>query len=182
MSFGFPTDQKAIGSAIRKAHAERDGSILFFAAAANEGGNEREMFPANHELVISVRGTTTEGVFADFNPPRPQDEASVYGTLGREVSSAWLRGHPEMRKTGTSVATPIAAGLAAMILGDVDGRRDSNEAAKVRENLRSRRGMLAMFKRMSRDMGNGCLYLAPWGSFDKGDDARWAMIRDAISG
>jgi hypothetical protein len=90
-----------------KGHAGREDSILFFAAAANDGANKEEMFPANHDSVISIRAANSEGAFADFNPPRNPDEPVVYGTLGKDVPSAWLRGHSsEACKTGTSVATP----------------------------------------------------------------------------
>ncbi|KAJ5208734.1 subtilisin-like protein [Penicillium cf. viridicatum] len=89
MSFGFADEQPCISDAIREAIYERKDSILFFAAASNYGANDREMFPAGHDSVISIRGTNANGDFEDFNPPKSQDEVAVFGTLGLDVSSAW---------------------------------------------------------------------------------------------
>lgn len=84
MSFGFKEEQVCISRAIREVMYERDDSILLFAAASNYGANEQEMFPARYESVISVRGTTVNGDFEDFNPPRKNKE-KVFGTLGLDV-------------------------------------------------------------------------------------------------
>lgn len=182
MSFGFSKEMPVISRAIRKALMDRDDAILFFAAAANSGANEEEIFPANHESVISIRGTNSQGFFLDFNPPRSPDETVVYGTLGAEVPSAWLRDHPgEMYKSGTSVATPIAAGIAAIVLGYVAGKSRDTVNKLVEKRLRSRRGMLAIFKTMSNEMGNGCSFLNPCHLFREDDAVCVSRIVAALS-
>src|SRR5437762_604440 len=109
MSFGYADEQQCISRAIRGALHERDDSILFFAAASNYGANDKEMFPASHDSVISIRGTNSNGDFEDFNPPRNQSGEAVFGTLGLDVPSAWLSDHEdEIYKSGTSIATAVA--------------------------------------------------------------------------
>ncbi|KAI9833799.1 MAG: hypothetical protein M1819_003534 [Sarea resinae] len=183
LSFGFPMEVPSISQAIRWAVYERHDAILFFAAAANYGANEKEMFPAFHDSVISIRGTNSAGVFADFNPPRNLDEGVVFGTLGKDVPSAGLRSsEDEVCKSGTSVATPIAAGIAAMILRDLDWRSDQHGYRLAREKLRTRRGMRAIFKALATPTGDpGCYYLAPWKYFREDDSARWGILQAALS-
>ncbi|KAH0538095.1 hypothetical protein FGG08_005307 [Glutinoglossum americanum] len=183
LSFGYAQEVLSISRAIRRAVNDRDDSILFFAAAANFGANEKEMFPARHESVISIRGTNTDGAFEDFNPPRNLDEGTVYGTLGLDVPSAWLRDHPEvMHKSGTSVATPIAAGMAAMLLGYVNGKSHKSTYQDVKRKLRTRRGMLAMFKSIAAPtMNEGYFYVAPWSLAGISDEVRWDKIVAAMS-
>jgi hypothetical protein len=168
-----------ISNAILQAVQQRKGSILFFAAAANLGANQKEMFPAHHEFVISIRGTNSEGVFQDFNPPPDRDGPAVFGTLGKDVPSAWLNTHDgEICKSGTSVATPIAAGIAAMILGYANLcfakrlRLDFNLARR----LWTRRGMLSMFTKMSTCMKEKCFYLSPLDFIRNSDEERQAMM------
>ncbi|RGP78854.1 peptidase s8 subtilisin kexin sedolisin [Fusarium longipes] len=121
MSFGFTATQPSISKAIRKAVNDRDDSIIFFAAAANSGLNESEMFPARHECVISVRGTNSNGAFQDFNPPRSSRERTVIGTLGLDVPASGLsHDDGDVYSKGTSVATAIAAGIAGILLGYVE--------------------------------------------------------------
>lgn len=142
----------------------------FLAAAGNNGGNGGEMFPAKHQSVISIRGTDSQGYFSKFNPPRSRHETVVYGTLATDVPSAWLRDHPgEMYKSGTSVATAIAAGIAAMLLGYIGCKPPGTGDKLLEKRLCSRRGMLDIFEIMGTDMGNGCSYLNPCNLFRKED-------------
>ncbi|KAF6813980.1 putative subtilisin [Colletotrichum musicola] len=117
MSFGFKDEVPVITQAITKAMLERHGKIIFLAATSNSGGNRREMFPANLDSVISIRETNTLGAFSDTNPPVDPDGPAVLGTLGRDVPSAWLSSaEGEVAKSGSSVATAVSAGIAAMIM------------------------------------------------------------------
>jgi subtilisin family serine protease len=127
MSFGFSHEihvngTPLISNAISNALHARNQRILFFAAAANQGGNQPEMFPANHAQVISVRGCDDKGWLAPFNPPRGSTGIDGVMTLGQDVPGAALsqdaaRGQGEVCRSGTSVSTPIAAGIAALLLG-----------------------------------------------------------------
>jgi hypothetical protein len=183
LSFGYAEEFITISRAIRTAVNDRDDSILVFAAASNFGANEKEMFPASHESVISIRGTNPEGTFEDFNPARNPDEARVYGTLGFDVPSAGLSAQAdEIYKSGTSVATPIAAGMAAMLLGYVNGKSNKSTFQHVKRKLQTRRGMLAMFKSMAMPtMHEGYFYVAPWSFAGISDEVRWDKIVAAMS-
>ena len=170
MSFGFSKEMPDISRAIQQAVSHTNDAILFFAAAGNDGGNSGEMFPANHPSVISIRGTDSQGYFLTFNPPRNRHETVVYGTLATNVPSAWLRDyHGEMHQSGTSVATAIAAGIAASLLGYITSKLHGTVDKLLEKRLRSRRVMLAIFEIMGKDMGNGYSYLYP-GNFFKEED------------
>lgn len=185
MSFGFPdevliNDVPVISNAILRAVRKKNQRILFFAAAANFGGNQKEMFPAKHEFVIPIRGTNSQGVFQDFNPPPDRDGPAVYGTLGKDVPSAWLSTYDgEIQKSGTSVATPIAAGIAAMILGYANlcffHELQLLEPSLVKK-LWTKHGMLSIFSKMSTCMKEKCFYLSPFGFMRKTPEERRAVM------
>ncbi len=185
MSFGFSNEVPVIGRAIRAAELQRDGRVLFLAAASNSGANRREMFPATHDAVISVRETNSQGAFSDTNPPVDVDGPIVFGTLGRDVPSAWLRSvSGELPKSGSSVATAVASGIAAMMLALTNAgyHPDAGAAALPPEAARlwTRRGMRAMFLKMSQNMGNRSYYISPLGFFsDKNAAKCWTAIADA---
>lgn len=183
MSFGYIDDQRSISNAIRSAVNDRDEAILFFAAAANSGANEKEMFPARHECVTSVRGTNSNGSFQDFNPPRNPWETFAIGTLGLEVPASSLSGETkDVYKTGTSVATAIAAGIAGMLLGYVSRNQTKSSYHTVRDRLKTRKGMMAMLQCIASDsLNDGYIYVAPWCLHDKSNDERWAMCEAAVS-
>lgn len=184
MSFGFQSeilvnDVPVISNAILEAIQRRQGFILFFAAAANYGGNTKEMFPARHQFVIPVRGTNSNGVFQDFNPPPDHHGPVVYGTLGVEIPSAGLSTQGSLvYRSGTSVATPVAAGVAALVLSCAStsfGDRASlaNDPVKY---LWSNKGILSMFSQMSTYMDGRCLYLNPGSFMQKTEAERRATL------
>jgi hypothetical protein len=108
-----------ISNAISSALAHRDQKVLIFAAASNMGGSKHELFPAKHPTVFSVRGANTKGKHEDYNPSLPQYGEKVFATLGVEVPAKNLGGSTSF-KTGTSVATAIMAGLAAIVIGYIN--------------------------------------------------------------
>ncbi|GKZ35596.1 hypothetical protein AbraIFM66950_006296 [Aspergillus brasiliensis] len=183
MSFGFADEQPCISDAIREALYKRKDSILFFAAASNYGANDREMFPARHESVISIRGTNSNGLFADFNPPKHEDEPVVFGTLGIDVPSAWPNSDREEYRSGTSVATAIAAGIAGCLLGYISSRPPESPFYNVRDRAWTRRGMNAIFRILSSNtLQSGYLYLTVRGLMGIPDDVRWAKLGSKLSG
>src|ERR1700753_2147171 len=134
MSFGYSAEQHNIGTAIRQAMFERDASILLFAAATNSGANDREMYPARDDSVISIRGTNTKGDFEDFNPPPSSNDKLVFGTLGVDVPSSWLSDYDgQMHLSGTSIATAVAAGIAGILMGYVSGKSNEHLFREVNE-------------------------------------------------
>ncbi|KAI0441003.1 S8 family peptidase [Xylaria telfairii] len=127
MSFGIPHERrrecKAISDSIEKVTKERDGSVLFFAAAGNSG-IKRENFPASHKDVISIYATNSDGGFLESNPSQPEDGPKLLGTYGTDIPPTIMREiqtpfpHIDL-SAGSSIATAIAAGVAAMTLSYV---------------------------------------------------------------
>ncbi|KAK5635063.1 hypothetical protein RRF57_010775 [Xylaria bambusicola] len=123
MSFGMFNEHKNISDAINKVTKERDGSVLFFAAAGNQG-IKKENFPASHGDVISIYATNSEGAFLDSNPSQPDDGPKLLGTYGADIPSS-IRNEIQTHfpdadlSAGSSIATAIAAGVAAMMLSYV---------------------------------------------------------------
>ncbi|KAK1069433.1 hypothetical protein LTR33_010906, partial [Friedmanniomyces endolithicus] len=168
MSFGWPKEDKSrsISQAIETASTERDGRVLFFAAASNSGGDYAEWFPASHDFVNAIRATTSEGSFDTFNAPPNFSGADVLGTLGIDVLGASRDPeNPERSDSGTSFATPIAAAIAALVL---DAAKMNAQASSGQLNndtygtLRTRQGMRKMFfaESMSRKMNERSWYLS----------------------
>jgi hypothetical protein len=90
-----------------------------------------------------------------MNPPG-RDDAENFASLGCSVEL--YEDRPPLN--GTSVATPLAAGLAARILDSVK-YIDSQNARCYEDRVRTRPGMRAVFKKISKeDSPFRCI--APW--------------------
>lgn len=126
------------------------------------------MFPANHPQVISIRGTDDKGWLQRFNPPRNFAGFDCFMTLGLDVPGACLSkdGWEEVCKSGTSVSTPIAAGIAAMLLGyarlyEADLRRSIGvEGAWSASELWTVTAMRRLLRMMSTEMLDKWCYLS----------------------
>ncbi|KAI9766600.1 MAG: hypothetical protein M1840_006411 [Geoglossum simile] len=159
MLFGFSDepevdDENVISNAIAQALAKRNQRILFFAAAANDGGNQIEMFPVRHPSVFSVRATDHQGTFLTLNPPPDFSGVDVPAA----ALSCQRTGPGEVCKTGTSAATLIAAGITATVLGYARLRLE--EETKLDPNtVRSLCTERLMLLQLSRKMGEKQYYL-----------------------
>ncbi|KAK4202406.1 peptidase S8/S53 domain-containing protein [Triangularia verruculosa] len=121
MSFGF-TDEREQGhqklrEAINKAHAM---GVLMFAGASNTGAHAAPVpgpaFPARHSNVFCIYAGDAMGNSSRINPTARTDDYNFLA-LGEAVKSGWPGKSPySMRMSGTSVSTPIVAGLAASFL------------------------------------------------------------------
>jgi hypothetical protein len=118
MAFGFSSRPMRLQKAIQ--HAASKG-VLMFAAASNDGLNHPDgvAWPAHDINVICVHSGDGHGKPSAYTPA-PQDSMRIM-VLGESVRSAWP---PQLNHrdgyrlmSGTSCAAPIAAGLAAVVLG-----------------------------------------------------------------
>jgi subtilisin family serine protease len=113
-SWGSTMKSKALEDVIRKAG---DEGILFVAAAGNSSADSDKSphYPAGYDLpnVISVAALDRSDQLASFSN---YGARSVHvAAPGAQILSTWLKGSFE-EHSGTSMATPLVAGEAALIL------------------------------------------------------------------
>lgn len=164
MSFGFEEEVRLISAALNKAH---DKNVLMVAAASNRGGNAGLTWPAKSSLVLSIFATDGDGNYHGKSPTS-QTYRNNFATLGCAVKSWWpehLGKGLEIRRSGTSTATAVAASIAATIMDIVrQKKRATNLSQQGLERLKklgTADGMGAVFREMV-DCGLGCDYLEPW--------------------
>jgi subtilisin family serine protease len=128
-SWGSTQRSKALEDAIR---AAGDAGILFVAAAGNSStdNDKRAHYPSNYDLpnMVSVAALDRNDMLAGF---------SNYGAKtvhvaapGREILSTWL-GDQYREASGTSMAAPQVAGIAALIIAN----EPKLSMAKLRERI-----------------------------------------------
>ncbi|KAM0446066.1 hypothetical protein ACHAO4_009511 [Trichoderma viride] len=186
MSFGFPSREvdgyELLEQSIK--HASNK-NVLLFAAASNNGANTKRAYPARHPDVICIHSTKANGAPSDFNPlPLPGDN---FATIGEAVESAWpvnlcdqkKNANCTASKSGTSFATPIASGIAAVLLQYARAKLLPKEA----EQLKQSQFMKAVLQTVSI-RSQGYDYIAPSlhpdNPFGKGEVSLQSRIRDAM--
>jgi len=157
MSFGLDNRTQAVTDAIISA-VKKDK--IFFAAASNSGGNSGRAYPASLRGVICVHATDGYGNHAGFNPSK-EEGGDNFATLGVAIESRWDK--QTVNKSGTSFATPVAAGIAANVLQFARVHLIKNHGRKMYELLCCYKGMRSMFKCMSTKRTYN--YVAPWNVF-----------------
>lgn len=170
MSFGFsriPDDQRlTIREALFYASSK---NVLLFAAASNAGKNAGRTFPARDPHVICIHSTNGKGIPSGFNPPFWAEDRN-FCILGERVNQPYRRQNGQTRLSGTSVATPIAAAVAAMVLHFSRQPKLPKLSDLPEERLKklwSREGMKQVFLEMKEDerstaASKDYFYLVPW--------------------
>lgn len=165
MSFGFPSWVADIDRALNYAH---NNDVLLFAAAANDGANTTipEAWPARDHIVFSIHATHQNGSNWAQNPST--DRTDNWATLGVDVSLDETEGDTQAI-TGTSIATPIAAGMAAMLIEftrQADVRYKSSKKFRLLQRAQTFHGMQTLFRASSQYMvAHRYFYLKPWHLF-----------------
>jgi thermitase len=113
-SWGSTANSSALREAIKRAG---DEGILFIAAAGNSSADSDRMphYPAGYDLpnVVSVASLDRNDLLSTFSN---YGAKSVHiAAPGSEILSTWLGGQYE-EHSGTSMATPEVAGVAALVL------------------------------------------------------------------
>jgi hypothetical protein len=118
MSFGFEGVVDEIDEALNFATSH---NVLLIAAASNVGGNtaRARRWPGTRDNVLSMCATEGNGCEYKGNPP-PKDNDFNFATLGVMVP-VWTvpvgQGNSQqIYRSGTSIATPVAASIAASII------------------------------------------------------------------
>ncbi|KAI1752133.1 hypothetical protein F4782DRAFT_530745 [Xylaria castorea] len=177
MSFGSEFDDSNVADALDRAcNAKRKKTILL-AAASNNGRNSKRTFPARYEGVIAIHSLDGKGNDEGGMNPSRQDYFENFGTLGLGIKTSWDELLPELEslpnkpnttattikyKSGSSYATPIAAGIVANYLEWIDymeakGSLDRHQYASLRQS----KGIRLMLKKQSEAVGD-ILSVAPW--------------------
>jgi hypothetical protein len=181
MSFGFVIKSKAISEAIKYAHDHR---VLLFAAAGNNGSTEKVRYPARDPNILCIHAATGFGNMYNGNPTR-KDNTSNFALLGVALEGFIPQVPVKVRRSGTSQATAVAAGVAALIIqimrdskGEV--RRMGWTAQRYESalsQLKELEGMRRVFERMSTQR-NEYEVVAPWSLLD----GMGAVERSMLSG
>jgi len=150
MSLGSPQYNAGLHKAIKEAD---EAGVLLIVAAGNSGQDSLPQHPAAVLETISVAAYTERGTIADFSSWGSYVDIAA---PGENVLSCWPGGQ-YMRLSGTSMASPQLAGIAALILS-------ANKAAG-RPKL-TRRGLRDLLRDTADDLG----------SPGKDDASGWGLI------
>jgi subtilisin family serine protease len=170
MSFGWESEQEEVDKQIDLA---RSKGILLFAAASNDGDLGTGSYPASKHSVYCVYSCSGFGAKSTFNPRSSKPEKS-FMFPGEDITILGANHKPTKgvqsgegfieRRTGTSYATPIAAGTAAMLL-DL-ARQEVTKPQVLRDverRLKKVEGMSDVLLAMSGEPRDGGYYhVRPW--------------------
>ncbi|KAG4275993.1 hypothetical protein FPRO04_08112 [Fusarium proliferatum] len=154
ISAGFRNYSKELDDAVTRAKA---AGVLVIAAASNWQNTSTVAFPARHNLsTMCIYSTNTGNQGSSFNP-EPRADTQNFAILGEGFQ------HPDQRRnermSGTSMATSVAAGLAARIV-DFSQQKDNKESIFRAQDVGKLPGMLAIFSAMSKPAGS-LRYISP---------------------
>lgn len=186
MSFGYETQDDAIEDALARAEGK---GVLLIAAASNVGGDTvdaRSWPAAKRDNVMCIYATEGRGRPYDDNPKWAKD-ARRLATLGVMVPVWDLMSSSDSitprvaHRSGTSIASPVAAGVAACVLSFVwrteglylsncegDPAIASARLSAAKKQLLRARGMSEIFWRMTdQNTMEHYHFVHPWKLFHK---------------
>jgi subtilisin family serine protease len=183
MPFAFPHRNEDIADAVDHADSHK---VLLFAAASNR--NDLKLgFPACLPEVICIYSNKTSTIPSTFCR-LGKERKNNFSTIGDEVEGAWPLhlndGKETKRETGTSCSTPIAAGVAALILeyATQNGRHRVTRAKELKKKLFMEK---VLFKCMTEGSTAGVYNLIePWkllSNYDGKQAKTLPMISNSIS-
>jgi subtilisin family serine protease len=127
MSLGGPKNE-AVNAAVKAATA---GGVTVVVAAGNESQNASNVSPASAPEAITVAAsdiTDTHAYFSNYGP-----NVAVYAP-GVNIKGAWIGGTDRFNTiSGTSMASPHTAGVAALIIA----RGEASNPAEVKARLQA---------------------------------------------
>ncbi|GAO19176.1 hypothetical protein UVI_02014640 [Ustilaginoidea virens] len=167
LSLGFPHESSyELTKTLEEANYK---DIIVLAAAANHGNREAISWPArDRDLSLCVTSGDEYNNLSRFAPGASKD-LPVFITHGEHVSSQWPTnlGGGFRSMSGTSVSTPIAAGMTAMILAFLNTTSAWSPEQKrqwldrsTERRLRGTRGMGRLLAHICRDR-SGLKVLSP---------------------
>jgi subtilisin family serine protease len=175
MPLGIKDDPLSVVEALNEA---RKQGIIILASASNEGANHTISFPARLNNVFCIGSADGKGSRSSFSPPFIGEEK--YSVLGEEVLGAspsqegeeLARGYS--RRSGTSTAVIIAAGIAALLIDYTRQFMERGKGADNWDNLRK------IFIKMSEATAEESYrYLAPRYLFETSKDVK-AVIKSVL--
>ena len=131
------TDETApLPSAVQAAFDNAEAFGILHAAAAGNSGNadgtgDNVIYPARFESVIAVAATASNDNRASFSSTGPAVELAAPG----ELINSTTRGGGYGLSSGTSMASPHAAGAAALVIAA--GVEDANGNGRVNDEVRA---------------------------------------------
>ncbi|KAH8889149.1 subtilisin-like protein [Thozetella sp. PMI_491] len=177
LSLGFEHGDDLINQAITGAFSRNK---IIFAAASNSSSvvpDKRVAYPARiRGHVLSIRSATGQNVRSSASP-FPSDGDENFMILGEGIEAAWpsaLNGGASTRHvSGTSFATPMAAGIACLILEfsiQRAGRSGNNVSKETADRLWTTGGIRKIFRHLSsvddRSLNFDGRMICPWKLFN----------------
>ncbi|RSL81916.1 hypothetical protein CEP51_005512 [Fusarium floridanum] len=172
MCFGFEEPIPLIRKTIDKA-SKAEKPPLFFAATSNDGAHKGMAWPAREMSVIGISSTTSDGSVSTFNPSENKAYSILYAFGEGVPVKVADPGNPDDHITeyvsGTSYATPVAAALAANLLGctrmlvETCPLEDRAKYGHVPGDLQRMSDMMTVLRRhMQKSHVCGVESLIPW--------------------
>jgi len=112
LSLGSPSATTTERNAVQYAHGK--GSLLI--AAAGNASNSSVDFPAGYDQVVAVSAVDDDGNLARFSNTGSQVEVAAPGMVYKSTVPNGFFGQKYAQLSGTSMSSPCAAGVAALIV------------------------------------------------------------------